>query len=74
MMKKGVELTLKLVFAGCIVLILIELKWIMQEQLFDGQAIDSYLEKGVTVGKKVLAQGAANGFILAREMKSTELW
>lgn len=54
-MKKGVEIALKIVFVICIVLVLIEFKWLMQDQIFDRQDMDSYLEKGVNMGKRVLA-------------------
>eukprot|EP00354_Favella_ehrenbergii_P007347 CAMPEP_0170465794 /NCGR_PEP_ID=MMETSP0123-20130129/9999_1 /TAXON_ID=182087 /ORGANISM="Favella ehrenbergii, Strain Fehren 1" /LENGTH=93 /DNA_ID=CAMNT_0010731769 /DNA_START=248 /DNA_END=529 /DNA_ORIENTATION=+ len=55
LMRKGVELALKVALIGCIVLVLVELKWIVQDQVFDRQELDSVLEKGVDVGKRVLA-------------------
>ena len=35
LVRKGVELTLKIAFLACIVLVLVELKWLIQDQVFD---------------------------------------
>ena len=54
LMRKGVELALKVLFIACLVLVLVELKWVVQDMVYDRQEMDSYLEKGVMVGKRVL--------------------
>ena len=44
LMRKGIELALKVLFIGCLILVLVELKWIVQDQVFDRQEMDSKLE------------------------------
>ena len=73
-MRKGVELALKIIFVACLVLVLVELKWLIQDQVFDRQELDSYLEKGVALGKRILAQGTTNGAIMVEHIRSSETW
>lgn len=73
-MRKGVEITLKIAFVSCIFFILVELKWLVQDQVFDRQEVDTLMEKAVLVGKKVLSQGTSNGAILVEELRQSELW
>ena len=74
LLRKGTEIALKAIFIGCIILVLFELKWLVQDQVFDRQEIDSYLEKGIIIGKKILAQGSANGAIMIAQLRESQLW
>lgn len=74
LMRKGVELALKVIFIGCILLVLVELKWLVQDQVFDRQDMDTLLEKGVSVGKRIMAQGSVNGAIMVETVRNSELW
>lgn len=73
-MRKGVELALKIIFIGCILLVLVELKWLVQEQVFDRQDMDTLLEKGVSVGKRIMAQSSINGAIMVDTVRNSEIW
>ena len=43
-MQKSIEVVLKITFIACIVLVLVEIKWLVADQVFDHQVVDSYLE------------------------------
>ena len=73
-MRKGLELGLKVLLIIAIVFVLVELKWLVQDQVFDRQDIDSYLEKAHVVGKKVANQGAINAQIMLSSLRESELW
>ena len=74
LLRKGVEITLKIAFVACIIFILVELKWLIQDQVFDRQEMDTMMEKVVLVGKRVLAQGSQNGAIIVDHVRKSELW
>jgi len=48
---------MKIFFAGLIVLVLFELKWLVQEQVFNSELAynNTVVEKFVHVGKRVIA-------------------
>ena len=56
-LKKSLELGMKIFFAGLIVLVLFELKWLVQEQVFNSELAynNTVVEKFVHVGKRVIA-------------------
>lgn len=56
-LKKSLELGMKIFFAGLIVLVLFELKWLVQEQVFNSELAynNTVVEKFVYVGKRVIA-------------------
>ena len=55
LMRKGIELALKIAFVTSIIFVLVELKWLVQDHVFDRQDLDTLMEKGVYIGKRILA-------------------
>ena len=55
LMRKGIELALKIAFVASIIFVLVELKWLVQDHVFDRQDLDTFMEKGVYIGKRVIA-------------------
>lgn len=74
MMRKGIELALKVAFIACLVMVLVEIKWLVQDQVFDRQDVDSMVEKGIVVGKRVIAQASVNGATMLDQLKQSEAW
>ncbi len=74
MMRKGIELALKVAFIACLVMVLVEIKWLVQDQVFDRQEVDSMVEKGIVVGKRVIAQASVNGATMLEQLKQSEAW
>lgn len=74
LMRKGIELALKVVFIGCIIMVLIEIKWLVQDQVFDRQDVDSLVEKGLVVGKRVATQASINGATMLDQLRQSEVW
>ena len=71
-MRKGTELALKIVLGACIVLVLVEIWWIVQDSVFDRQEMEYTFEKSVNVGKRVLAQASVNARRFVEAAKNSE--
>ena len=75
MLKKSLELGLKIFLIGIVLLILFEFKWLVQENLFDSELTynGTFVEKFVHVGKSVIKQGTQNGAELVKNVVASEV-
>ena len=67
-------MTLKIMFVCLMVTLLIELKWLISEHVFDRKGNDTALEVAVDFSQRVISHGTRNAYMLVNKLRGTEIW